>query len=173
MTTISNLLQQNFMGYTGSRGFAGSAGFNGSNGSNGFNGSNGSAGFNGSNGFTGSAGIINWITQTSNYTANPFDYILADTSGGTFTISLPQNPVAGTSVIVLDKSNWSINNLNIGRNTKTIENYADDFILDIGQSRVEFTYDGSTWQIYNSIGPRGFTGSSGLQESISYSIVLG
>ena len=170
MTTISNLLQQNFMGFTGSRGFAGSNGFAGSSG---FAGSNGSNGFNGSVGFVGSSGTVTWLTKNGNYTANPMDYILADTSAGTFTITLPPNPVAGTSVIVLDKSNWSINNLNIGRNLKTIENYADDFILDIGQSRVEFTYDGSTWQIYSSIGPRGFTGSSGLQESISYSIVLG
>ncbi len=154
-------LDRGEIGYTGSQGIQGTQGIQG---------------IQGIRGYVGSAGIINWLTQTSNYTASAFDYILADTSAGTFTVTLPATPVIGDTVIILDKYNWTTNNLIIGRNGKTIENYADDFLLDVGQCRVEFVYDGFTWQIYSSLGPRGYTGSAGgLTDATAaaYAITLG
>jgi hypothetical protein len=137
-------------------------------------GTRGNLGYSGSRGYTGSSGLPTWSLKTANYTAQSLDYILADTTAGTFTITLPASPVLGSTVTILDKYNWAINNLIVARNGSTIEGIADDFIIDIGQARIEFTYDGTTWQIYSSIGSKGYTGSSGSSnEAIAYAIALG
>jgi hypothetical protein len=112
--------------------------------------------------------------RTSNYTASNGDKLLCDTSGGTFTVTLPASPIFGSTVMIYDRSDFTANPLNIARNGSTIEGVADDFILDIGQTRNEIVYDGATWHIYVSIGPRGLPGSNAATTtSIAYSIALG
>jgi hypothetical protein len=93
-----------------------------------------------------------YVTKTVNYTAINRDNILADTTAGSFTITLPASPALGHSVVIYDNGSWGTNNLTIGRNLNTIEGIADDFTLDISSIKVEFIYNGSTWQIYSSIG---------------------
>jgi hypothetical protein len=170
-------------GFTGSVGFTGSqgdTGFTGSQGSIGFTGSQGDIGFTGSQGdigFTGSQGDIGftgsqgdsaqleWSIKTANYTATSGEGIIANTSAGSFIITLPATPVLGSYVTIADGADWSINNLTVARNGSTIEGSAADFILDVQQVSVDFVYDGSTWQVYTNIGPTGltgFTGSSGV-----------
>ncbi len=93
--------------------------------------------------------------KTSNYTASNRDQIIADTSGGSFTITLPASPIAGTAVTLYDNASWGTNNLTIARNGSTIEGVADDFVLDVSSIKVEFIYNGSTWQVYSSVAQGG------------------
>jgi hypothetical protein len=149
MSTInlSNLLDNSYVGFTGSQG----AGFTGSRGDIGFTGSRGNTGFTGSIGFTGSKGTLGWVTKTANYTSVNLDAIIADTGSGAFTITLPATPSAGDTVVISDGNDFSTNNLTIARNGSTIEDVADDFVLDIQHVKVDFVYDGSTWQVFPTI----------------------
>jgi hypothetical protein len=104
-------------------------------------------------GFSGqSAGLNAWIRKTANYTAVDGDRIIADTSGGVFTITLPATPTTGAYVQISDGNNWAANNLTVGRNGSTIESIADDLALDVQGAIVEFVYDSTTWEAYASVG---------------------
>ena len=48
----------------------------------------------------GNANLNPWVVKTTNYTATEGDRIIADTSGGTFTVSLPATPTAGWYVVI-------------------------------------------------------------------------
>lgn len=120
-----------------------------------------------------SANTGSFSTRTSNYTAVNGDRLLCDTSAGTFIVTLPATPVNGSTVTIYDKANFTTNPLTVARNGSTIEGIADDFSLDIGQTRNEFVYDGSTWHVYSSIGPRGLPDTTSVASSIAYSVALG
>ena len=91
-----------------------------------------------------------YIRKTSNYTANVNDYIIADTSLGPFTITLPANPTTGAFVQVVDGNSWETYNLTANRNGSTIESTADDLTLDLAGVKVEFIYDSTTWEVFVS-----------------------
>jgi Collagen triple helix repeat (20 copies) len=96
---------------------------------------------------------INYVKKTANYTAVNKDGVLADTSGGAFTVTLPASPATGTEVIVADAGGaWATNNLTIGRNGSTIEGVAEDLVCNINSVSVQLVYDGTTWQVYAQIG---------------------
>ena len=124
----------------------------------------GDLGYTGSIGFTGSQGqqgdAINWIYKTANYTAAPDDAIIADTSGGSFTVSLPATPALNDVVVIADGSNWYTNSLTVSRNGNTINGDTSDMIVDIGLIKIEFVYDGTTWKFYPTAGPKGEPGTS-------------
>lgn len=98
---------------------------------------------------------VSYLFKTANYLAKNKDYIMADTSGGSFTISLPTGPSIGDSVTFYDNASWGVNSLTVARNGSTIEGIAEDFSLDISSIKVEFVYNGSTWQVYSSVGQNG------------------
>jgi hypothetical protein len=102
----------------------------------------------------------------ANYTAKGDDFLVADTSSGTFTITLPLSPAAGT-IIKIGGINWELNNLIIARNGSTIENSASNLILDINNVTTEFIYTGTTWRVFTNLGLTGFTGSSGAFSNIT------
>ena len=100
-------------------------------------------------GFTGSAGAgisQTWVVKSANYTAVSGDRIIANTTAGSFTITLPATPITGAYVEITDGGNWSVNNLLVDRNGSTIEGISDTLAIDIGQKTVELIYDGTTWQ---------------------------
>jgi hypothetical protein len=140
---------------TGPIGFTGSRGFVGSRGDVGFTGSTGA------NGLDGFDGFLSWTVKSANYTATALEGIITNTFGGTFTITLPASPVAGSIVVLADGYNWGITPLTVARNGSTIEGLSDNFVLDISHTRVDFIYSGTTWQVYSNTGPIGFTGSRG------------
>jgi collagen type VII alpha len=155
-------------GDTGLTGSQGDIGFTGSRGDTGFTGSHGDTGFTGSkgdNGFTGSKGALQeWTLKTENYTLVDGDRIIADTSGGSFTVTLPATPSVGEYVQITDGADFSNNSLTVARNGSTIEDVADDVILDLQGATFEFIYDGTTWHVTATTGSQGeigFTGSSG------------
>ncbi len=116
----------------------------------------------GAQGASGATGVIqNWSVKTTTYTAVNKDSIVANTSGGAFTITLPATPSTGWSVSFADPAGtWDTNNLTVARNGSTIEGSATDLVLDVSHVSVDLVYDGSTWQVFTNIGPPGATGVS-------------
>jgi hypothetical protein len=90
--------------------------------------------------------------KTSNYTAVAGDLLIADTSGGAFTITLPASPTTGQVVTIIDGNNWKTTNLTIARNSSTIEGLAEDLTVDIPMIRLDIVYDGTTWEVITSAG---------------------
>jgi hypothetical protein len=119
-------------------------------GAQGSTGSQGSQGVFGSQGLPGS--LSNYSRKTTNYTAVAKDQLIADTSGGSFTITLPTTPATGDLVRIVDGANWATNNLTIGRNSSTIEGLAEDLIIDVNGISLDFVYDSTTWEVYPSTG---------------------
>ena len=99
-----------------------------------------------------SADVVNYVRRTANYTATVGEGIIADTSGGVWTLTLPASPQTGDTVVVSDGDDWATNNLTVARNGSTIEGAAEDLTMDIGNVSATFVYDGSTWQVYAQAG---------------------
>lgn len=98
-------------------------------------------------------GGTTWVVKTANYTAVTGDGIIADTSNGAFTITLPATPSTGDNVIIADGNDWSNTNLTVARNGSTIEGLSEDLTLDVGSIQVHLIYDGATWEVYAFTGP--------------------
>lgn len=107
----------------------------------------------------GGGGGVTYSRYTSNITATDNQGIIADTTSGSFTVTLPATPSTGAQVYIVDGNNWSINNLTIARNGSTIENIAEDMVIDIGGVAITFIYDGTTWEIYSQVGAISATAS--------------
>jgi len=103
-------------------------------------------------GLTGIVAGLAWSRKTSNYASANNDAIIADTSGGAWTLTLPASPDIGDLVRVTDGADWATNNLTVARNGSTIEGDAADMAMNIGGVSVDFVYDGSTWQLYAQVG---------------------
>jgi len=148
--------EQGLVGYSGSQGEQGVVGYAGSQGTAGYAGSQGDLGY------TGSAGTLtNWSVKTANYTAIAGDRIIAKTTSGPFTVTLPATPSTGNYVVITDGYSFLSNSLFVAANGSTIESASNDIEIDIAQITVEFFYDGATWQIISTSGPSGFVGSAG------------
>lgn len=95
-----------------------------------------------------------WQKINSNTNAVSGSLLLVDSSLGSFTVTLPASPSIGNTVAFLDGGDWSLNPVTVSRNNSTIENGTDDVLLNIKGIRVDFVYDGSTWQVYAATGPQ-------------------
>lgn len=95
---------------------------------------------------------VSFSTKTTTYTISAGEGVIADTSGGAWTLTLPASPAEGDLVVVSDGADWSVNSLTVARNGSTIVGLAEDLTLDIGNVSLTFVYDGSTWQVYSQVG---------------------
>jgi hypothetical protein len=115
--------------------------------------------------------------KTANYTAGPNEGVLTDTTGGTFTVTLPSSPDVGMQVTIADAANnWATDNLTVDRNGQTIMGLSENLTLNISGNLVQFIFDGATWQVYSQIGGPGkdfVTVAESTATSIEYSIVFG
>jgi len=116
-------------------------------------------------------------TKTADYIVDNNEFIVADTSGGAWTLTLPPSPDSGDRVVVADGADWSANNLTVARNGSTIEGDAQDLVMDIGGVSVEFVFAGTTWQLYMQVGaisgtPVTETGTQTLTNKTLTSVVL-
>jgi hypothetical protein len=109
--------------------------------------------------YTGGPGSsFSYVVKTATYTATINGGVLADTSGGAFTVTLPASPSVSDEVVIADSGGaFGTNNLTVGRNSQTIEGTAEDLVLNIDDVSVQFIFDGTTWQVYTQVG-----GASGL-----------
>jgi len=143
---------QGTTGATGSQGIQGIQGITGT-GTQGTTGSQGIQGITGAQGIQGISGATGgsspWAVKTSAYTAVTGDRILADTSAGGFTITLPATPTAGNYIEINDpEETWATNNLIIARNGSNIESIAENVTCNFS-SKVGITYIDATigWKI--------------------------
>ena len=127
-------------GNTGLQGATGIAGFTGL-GSQGATGVFGQTGLQGSTGLSGSGGGSSWSFKNSNYAAVASDKIGADTSGGTFTVTFPASASAGDTITIADVSGtFASYNLIIAPNGLNIAGVSENFVLDVSNVNVIFTY---------------------------------
>jgi hypothetical protein len=112
---------------------------------------------------SGGGGDVTWVLRTSNVTATAPSAVIADTSGGAWTLTLPASPSIGDYVQLLDGADWSANNLTVARNGETIDGDAADLVMNIGNIAVDLIYDGTTWQIAAQVGAQG--GAQGGSDS--------
>jgi hypothetical protein len=104
------------------------------------------------------AGGLAYVVKTANYTTQNNEGVLADTSGGAFTVTLPATPSTGDQVVVADPTgDWGTNNLTVARNGETIAGVAQDLVCDISGASVQLVYDGTTWAVYAQVGGNGGT----------------
>jgi hypothetical protein len=114
------------------------------------------------------------MTKTANYTAAVGEGVLADTSGGSFTVTLPASPTLGAQVLIADAGGvWGTNNLTVGRNGQTIAGVADDLVCNINGISIQLVYDGTTWEVYGQVGGNGAQAGINTGKAIAMAIVFG
>lgn len=90
--------------------------------------------------------FLNWIIKTTTY--NPAvagDNILADTSAGAFTITLPASASLGDIISVVDhKGTFATNNLTINSNSLNLMGSVQTLILNVNYRNVTLVYSGAT-----------------------------
>lgn len=99
--------------------------------------------------------LLSYVRVTSNTTAVSRQSYIADTSGGTFTITLPSSPATGDWVTIVDGASFQTTALTVARNSSTIADIAENLSLNIEGVSVTFVYDGSTWEVYTQVGANG------------------
>jgi hypothetical protein len=101
-----------------------------------------------------------WQVIRADYTAQNGDRIIADTSGGSFTITLPSSPTEGFYIEIADGGDFSVNNLLL-TSVRPVESFDQDIIFDIKGLSLEFVYVGTAWQILTTLGVKGDKGDPG------------
>lgn len=96
---------------------------------------------------TGTAG--NTIREVSSaYNAQVNDRILATTSGGAFTITLPSSStlLLNDTIQIIDVGGVAAtNNITVARNGAKIQNISDDLTIDVNGSVITLIYTGSSY----------------------------
>lgn len=90
-------------------------------------------------------------TVTSAWNAVAGDKLYADSSGGSFTITLPSSPGAGDDVEIFDPtSSWVSFNVTVARNGQPIQGIASDLVLDVNGGRARLIYYNTTqgWRVF-------------------------
>ena len=101
----------------------------------------------------GVASVIRTVSTT--YQALPNDRIMADCSGGAFTITLPAaaSTLTGDVVQIYDITGNSVsNNITVGRNSSNINSTAADLTINVANAVATLTYTNVTygWVITNN-----------------------
>jgi hypothetical protein len=89
-----------------------------------------------------------FTAKTANYTAASGDNILANTSSGSWTLTLPASPSTGNAVQVMDSiGTFGQYPLTVARNGSTIMSAAEDMTMAVNGAATTFVYNGSTWRV--------------------------
>ena len=100
-------------------------------------------------------GAISWDTatiKTTGFTAEAGIGYFCNTTGGSFTVTLPASPTAGDMIGLKDYLNtFDSNSLGIGRNSKPIESETSDAVLQVegDEAVLIFMDDTVGWKIVN------------------------
>ena len=98
-----------------------------------------------------SSASVGYKIKTSAYNAIVGEYILANTTSGAFTLTLPSSPNAGDTLIIYDAGNtFDLNNLTIGRNGSNINGAAEDLTANAKGARIELIYFNASlgWRVF-------------------------
>jgi hypothetical protein len=124
----------------------------------------------GSAGPVGPQANINYTVVSSSQAVSNRQLIAADTSAGSFTLTLPSNPEAGDAIDIFDYSDtFDTNPLTIGRNGKNIEGEAEDLVANVEGAyfTLIFTGDSRGWQVVPRYGVAGVSTVSGTAPIVS------
>lgn len=96
------------------------------------------------------SGAARFTRKTSATTLKDNDAIIADTSAGSFVVTLPAAATVGSQVFINDGADWAVNNLTVNPNGNTIENFAagENLTLNVGGLSVHLLYDGTKWNVH-------------------------
>ena len=96
--------------------------------------------------FTDNSGGTSWVAvKTSNYTASAGEGVFANTTGGSFTVTLPASPSIGDEVTIKDYAGtFDTNALTIGRNSQPIEGVAADLTVSVERAGLTLAYSDGT-----------------------------
>lgn len=87
--------------------------------------------------------------KTTAYQAMPRDVIPCNTTAGVFTVALPSTPRENDVVIIHDiAASFSMNNLTVSRNGKTIMGLSEDLLLDVSNFRYTFLFINNDWRVW-------------------------
>lgn len=116
----------------------------------------------------------NWVVANSNYLSKPGDRIFADTSGGSFAVSLPPGAVAGNYIEIF--GDFATHNLTVNRNGATIDGSVGNITLSSTKQITRFIYSGTTWissaGSFSAESPDATVGTLGVTNSIYTSTLL-
>lgn len=88
----------------------------------------------------------NWQVLNSNTTAIANTGYIANTSAGSFTIILPENPLVGESIAIIDgEESFKRNGVIISGGLELIEGRSDNMLLNVDRASVLFRFIGSTY----------------------------
>ena len=96
--------------------------------------------------FVDNSGGTSWqAIKTGNYTASAGEGVFANTSAGSFTVTLPASPSLGDEVTIVDYAGtFDTNNLTVGRNSQPIMGTAADLTVSIERAGLTLAYVDST-----------------------------
>ena len=98
-------------------------------------------------------GGTDWQTvKTSNFTASAGQGVFCNTTGGSFTLTLPASPSIGDEVSFIDYAGtFDSNSLTIGRNSQPIQGAAADLTVSVERAANTLVYvDGTQgWLLTN------------------------
>jgi hypothetical protein len=125
--------------------------------------------FSAASGVSGASGFVGgpkWSAYSSTHTTYDTEGVLADTSLGGWTVTLPITPALGNTVSISDqKGTFATNNLTIGRNGENIQGFASNLVCNMNDATFELVYTGTDdgWKIrtYPGSAPSGYSGYSG------------
>lgn len=97
-------------------------------------------------GVGGGTAYATWRTVDANDTTLANEGIIADTSVGSFTLILPEAPLVGESLAIIDGAeSFKRNGLIVSGGVELIEGRTDNMLLNVDRASVLFRYIGSTY----------------------------
>jgi len=89
---------------------------------------------------------LSWQVKTANYTLASGDNIFADSTAGSFTLTLPSSPATNTRVRIHDVAGkWNTFPVVIARNGQVIQGVAENLNLNVQYATVELFYAGASY----------------------------
>jgi hypothetical protein len=89
---------------------------------------------------------LSWQVKTANYTLASGDNIFADSTAGSFTLTLPSSPAANTRVRIHDVAGkWNSFPVILARNGQLIQGVAENLNLNVQYGTVELFYAGASY----------------------------
>jgi hypothetical protein len=89
---------------------------------------------------------LSWQVKTANYTLASGDNIFADSTAGSFTLTLPASPTTNTRARIHDVAGkWNTFPVVIARNGQLIQGVAENLNLNVQYATVELFYAGSSY----------------------------
>ena len=89
--------------------------------------------------------VPTWQIQATTYTASAKDYILANTSGGAFTITLPPSPAINDFVTIADYAGtFGTFNLTVNSNSLNLMGSVQTLVMNVSSRNVTLVYADAT-----------------------------